>query len=320
MAIPTISSITPATGVTTGEIFVELVGTNMRLAPAPPTSGRGGPLPRTVDITFDGIVGTDVTVRPDPSNPPDGTIVTCRTPAHAPGTTTLVLKNVNDEGEPIPGEVATVVDGFTFVRPDLRSESDLERVVRTLVRAFRDQVLDNTTITVHTDFDDDPADLLHTTRIAKLPALVLFGPDLAENRFYALNGTTSVGGGDAPGLPFAQKRAPFTVDLRFLLVGIDELQRRLQGLMRQCVLFMHKTKFLPVPRDALDPSLGTVRYELDFQPDGLFEMQTRISNSNIRHFEGSIVVRGVDIDEDDGITVRVGRTSGAPELTLEPGV
>jgi len=310
MAVPTITTRTPAAGLTSGRTFVTLVGTGMRLPPPPPPSGpTSGVLPVTVDVLFGALRASRVSVRDDPANPPDGTIVTCLSPPQAPGTVDLTLRNLDDDGNPIAGEEITLAAAFTYERASLTRESALTRLVRTLLRSLKAQVLENLSLTVHTDFDDATGDQLHVAAVSKLPALVIVGPELDENRFYSLNELAEDGGGDAVGLPFTLRRVPYTVDLTFQLVGMSEHTVELLNLMRLCTTYFHKNKVLEMDRDPDDPSKGRVAYEMDFVAGGQFKVESRPSDSNVRHFAGTFVIRGFDIDEPEGVVVEEGRTN-----------
>lgn len=322
MAIPTITSITPPRGPSTGQTLITIVGRGMRLPPPPPPTGpTGGRLPATVEVVV-GYLGADrVAVREDPADPPGGTIVTCLTPPGEPGAAALTLRNLDGAGQPIAGEEATVPAGFVYERPDLAAESDLAHLVRTLLRALKAQVLENTSLTVHTDFglalEDAPDAGLDVAALAQLPALVLAGPDLSENRFYSLNEQPHRGGGDAPGLPFHVQRVPYTVDVGFTLIGASDHTLELLNLMTLCTRFFHTNKTLRMEREPGNPAAGFVAYEMDFAPDGHFQVRSRPSESNVRHFTGQIRIRGVDLDEPGGIVTGEGRTSDAPRLAAE---
>lgn len=318
MTVPTITSITPDTGLTSGRAFVTIVGAGMRLPPPPPPTGlTSGVLPVTVEVLFGGLRATKVSVRDDLANPPDGTIVTCLSPPQAPASVDVVLRNLDDAGVPIAGEEVTEPGAFSYLRTDLTRESELTRLVRTLLRALKTQVLENLNLTVHTDFDDTTGDQLHVAAVSKLPALVIVGPELDENRFYSLNDLTEVGGGDAVGLPFTVRRVPYTVDLTFQLIGMSEHTVELINLMRLCTTFFHKNKRLEMDRDASDPSQGRVAYEMDFISGGQLKVESRPNESNVRHFAGTFVIRGFDIDEPEGVVVDEGRTNQPVVATTE---
>lgn len=317
MGIPSITSIEPAVGLTSGQTFVSIIGTNMRLPPEPPAVGpTDGVLPVTAEALFGGEKAARVAVRNDPTNPPDGTILMCLTPPHAPGAFDVTIRNLDAAGEPIAGEEAVSPAAFTFQRADLTVESDLTRLVRTLLRAIKAQVLQNLSITVHTDFDDTPEDGLQITTVSQLPALVLVGPELEENRFYSLNEAPEDGGGDGPVLPFTTRRVPYTVDLTFELIGMSSHTVELLNFMNECTKFFHNNKSVGMDRDPWDPTKGRVAFEMDYAPGGQFKIHNRPNESNVRHFTGSFVVRGFDLDESQGVVVEEARTTESVTLDI----
>jgi hypothetical protein len=312
MAIPTITSIQPMRGPASGQTLLTIAGTGMRLPPPPPASGPTmGALPQAAAIRISGLPATRVLVREDAG----GTIATCLTPPGAPGPADILLQNLDGAGQPISGEAVLLPGAFTYERAALATESSLTRLVRTLLRALKAQVIENVNLTVHTDFDSSPEDGLHLAAVARLPALVLAGPELRQNRAYSMNQQPVRALRDAEG--FAVYRVPYTVDVGFTLIGITDRTAELLNLMSLCTLFLHKNKHLAVPRDPNAPDAGHVAYEMDFAPGGQFQVRSQPSESNVRHFAGELVIRGFDIDEPQGIPIEHGRASSAIELNAE---
>jgi hypothetical protein len=311
MATPTITSIQPAHGPSSGQTLLMIAGTGMRLPPAPPANGpTAGGLPQTVAIRIGGMPATRVLVREA-----GGTIATCLTPPGTPGPADILLQNLDGAGEPIAGEAVLLPSAFTYERPALATESSLTRLIRTLLRALKAQVIENVNLTVHTDFDASPEDGLHLAAVARLPALVLAGPELRQNRAYSMNQQPVRALRDAEG--FAVHRVPYTVDVGFTLIGITDRTAELINLMNLCTLFLHKNKHLVMARDPNDPDAGHVAYEMDFAPGGQFQVRSQPNESNVRHFVGELVIRGFDIDEPQGIPIEHVRMSSAVELNLD---
>jgi hypothetical protein len=309
MATPTISSIQPAQGPSSGQTLITIAGTGMRLPPPPPANGpTAGGLPQTVAIRISAMPATRVLVREDAG----ATIATCLTPPGTPGPADVLLQNLDNAGQPIAGEAVLLPGAFTYERPALATESSLTRLVRTLLRALKAQVFENVNLTVHTDFDAAPEDGLHLAAVARLPALVLAGPELRQNRAYSLNQQPVRALRDGEG--FAVHRVPYTVDVGFTLIGITERTAELLNLMSLCTLFLHKNKHLLMAREPQDPAAGHVAYEMDFAPGGQFQVRSQPNESNVRHFVGELVIRGFDIDEPQGIPIEHGRASSAIKL------
>jgi hypothetical protein len=310
MAIPTITSIQPAHGPSSGQTLLTITGTGMRLPPQPPagrpTTGR---LPQTVEIRIGAMPATRVLVREDVTIP-DGTIATCLTPASAPGPADIVIQNLDGAGQPIAGEAVVLPGAFTYERTALSTESSLTRLVRTLLRTLKAQVIENVNLTVHTDFDAAPENGLHLAAVARLPALVLAGPELRQSRTYSINQQPVRALRDG----LALHRVPYTVDVGFTLIGITDRTAELLNLMSLCTLFLHKNKHLVMARDPQDPDAGHVAYEMDFAAGGQFQVRSQPNESNVRHFVGELVIRGFDIDEPHGIAIEHVHASSVIEL------
>jgi hypothetical protein len=89
---------------------------------------------------------------------------------------------------------------------------------------------------VNTDYDEAPGDGLSITHLASLPAIVLSGPDLLENRFYSTNEDKldPIGGG----LSFV-KREPRTVDVTFDIMVISNSTNEILNLIHVLTEFIH---------------------------------------------------------------------------------
>jgi hypothetical protein len=261
--------------------------------PAPP-SASDAPLPAprpTVEVLVGGRLADDIRVI-------DAGRLSFLSPTGEPAAADLVVRNLADEGAPIPGEEATAPGAFTFVRPGLVPESDLTRLVRTIMRELKRQVLPEVSLTVQTDFDAETGDELHLAQLAKLPALVLVGPELAENRFFSLNQLPEAASGPDD---FARRRVPYTVDVAFTLIGVSDHTTELLNLMAATELFFHRNQYLEMERDPASPGAGVVRYEMDIGPGGDLKVTSQPNESNVRSFSGSFVVRGFDLEDLTGM-------------------
>lgn len=310
MPAPTITSLTPASGPTGGRTLVEVAGSGFRLPPPPPPSGSTLPPKPTVQILIGGRDATAVRVRASDR-------LTFISPIGDAGAADVVLRNLDDDGAPISGEDVTLAGGFLYRMPELAAESDLARLVRTLLRELKRQVLPNVSLTVQTDFDAQTGDELHIAELASLPAIVLVGPELREDRFYSMNQLPEVAG--APGTVL-RRRVPYTVDLAFTLVGASDHTVELLNLMAATELFFHKNKFLEMPRDLANRAGDHVRYEMDFAPDGDLRVTSQPNDSNVRSFSGSFVVRGFDLEDLAGVPgdAITEQTAPADEIVIAP--
>ena len=94
--------------------------------------------------------------------------------------------------------------------------------------------------------------------MASLPALVLSGPKITENRFYALNeGREDVVPGPA-GPELARHRPTYTVDLAFTITAVSDHTVELLNLMAAVGTFLNRNRWIELPRNPDDSALGTV--------------------------------------------------------------
>lgn len=316
MSVPTITTIAPETGPTGGWSLIEIAGTNFRLPTSPPPAGPVPPRPQSVQVLF----GTTAAMRVDVLST---TRLRALTPIHDVGIVSVTVRNIYDSGLPIPSETVTKANAFTFQRPVLTVESDLARLVRGLIQELRRQIILGIGPLVHTDFDSTPSDGLNVTECAKLPTIVVTGPDVAENRFFSINEPQEYLTGDAV---FSRARVPQTVDLTFQFVAASDSAVELLNLEHATLQFFQRTKWVYMLRNAVDPTLGAVRYELTMTSP--FKAASLPNESNLRQFNGEFVVRGFDVEgisgvlddayfdrgcqvADDGIIITTERTGGS---------
>lgn len=315
MAVPSIVRILPVgfdvadavEGPVAGGQTIEIYGDGFRLPNTAPVDVTVGdvvesPALPSVRVTFGGVAAPVASAvasnRLVVVTPPSPVTLTTEDPVHGTqwgvGTVDVVIENVDDAGDPIAGESVTAVDGYTYrgVKLDSATESDLARLVRTLLLELNRRVLSNVMLTVDVDFDSDTSTAL--VDIAKLPALVLQGPRLAENRFYSLNGRRASDG--------YLHRKVHTVDLAFDLVGISNHPVESLNLMALCTEFVESMPFISMARDPSDSAQGEVQYEFDFDGFSGFELANRPNADSLHTFSGSLRIRGFDFEGFAGFT------------------
>ncbi|MBL9023822.1 MAG: IPT/TIG domain-containing protein, partial [Myxococcales bacterium] len=252
MALPTLSSVQPTTGPSSGGDLVRLVGTDFA---------------DRVRVLFGGVAAEAPSVRDEAGL----RLVDLRTPVHAPGVVGVELQNLDAAGVPVPGESVVLVGAYRFARPTVAREADLTRVVRQLLRELKRQVLANVSATVSVDYDDTTLDGLNLIAMAKVPSLVLSGPTLRPNRFYSANVAHEDVVDGIAGPELARRKPPYTVDLVFTLTAASERTAELFNLMAVVATFLNRNRWLELQRDPADASRGSVRWELD--ADGEFRTQ-----------------------------------------------
>ncbi len=294
MAVPLIVSIVPATGPTGGRSLVEIRANNLRTAPDAPSTGlTDGILQQTVEVLFGTEPATAVKVYSQGR-------LTCLAPGNDPGATDVTVSNLDDLGVVIPGETVTRTDGYEYQRPDLLVESDFTRLIRTLIRQLKREIVAEVSLTTHTDFDDETEDALNIVGIASLPGLILIGPEVVENRFFSTNQREEIDNGDGT---FSIRRVPYTVDVQFEIVGVADRTTQMANLLAATIQFMNRHKTFSMDRDPDDLNAGQIAYEMDFaSPGGEPSTTSRLNNSNVRSFSGTLVIRGFNIEDLAGVT------------------
>jgi hypothetical protein len=293
VAVPTISTITPNLGHSGGQTLIEIDGTGFALPPAPPSVGVA-PVPfPSVSVSIGGRMATQVAVV-------SSSLIYCLTPKGDPGAPVdVVLWNNDATGTLIPGEVVTAVAAYTFQRPDLTEESELARVVRAFIQEVKRQVHPNVSFSTHTDYDGDTGDLLNLAYVESMPAIILGNLDVPEDRIHAVNAPQEFTSGSGN---FITRRPPVVVDVTMTLVGVTDNPITILNLMQAVRMFFKKNAWLELDRDATDATLGSVKYELDWSFAGGVAVSHQGDNSNVESFGGSVVIRGVLLEDMPGIS------------------
>jgi hypothetical protein len=283
MAIPVISSISPATGPTAGGDLARVTGVNFAAQ---------------IEVFLGDAEATVISVREESGN----SIADIRTPSRIAGTVDLVVRNLDATGVLVLGEEAVLTAAYRFLAPQIIREANLTRLVRGLLRELKKQILANASMTVSVDYDDTAIDGLNVVALSRLPSVVLSGPKVSENRFFSSNTSHEdvVPGSSGPEL--RRRRPPFTVDLSFTITAASDRTVELLNLMAAVATFLNRNRWFELPRNPEDADAGTVRWEMD--PEGDF--QTQLDGSDdVRAFSCGFVVRGFDIDE--GLPLDLGK-------------
>lgn len=323
MAVPTITTVTPATGPSMGGNMVEIVGTNFRLPDPPPATGPAPPLTETVLVEFGGVPATRTyvvtTTRlfvPAPKFP----LVAANGQPLVNALVAVEVTNLDNNELPIPGETVSAVDSYTYARPDISAEnqSDFTRLVRTLLRLLKSEVIPNVTLEIDTDYDED----LTTPQKdhGDLPGISVIGPELSENTFFR-NNTNPADIALPVNGEFIVRRRDHTVDLGFDIVGYSDNEVEFLNLMALAEEWKDRNQTLCMPCDPDDLSLGDLCYEFVFIPDGQFKVEKQAGialNSNLKVFKGQVLIVGFNFAGLPGVVRDKG--AGVAAEVAEDGV
>lgn len=290
MAVPTITTCSPVSGPAGGRQFVQITGTNFRTPNAPPVSGPADAPEDTMTVTFGGLAATSIAVVSAVS-------LFCLTPVNPElGAVDVVVQNLDDDGDAIAGETATLASGYTYALTKLAERSDLERVEDALIVAIATQICPEAMFTVDTDYDSDNADGLHIPDNTKLPAIVLIGPEMDDAFEFGGNLHTAEAVTDDDGdITHYNNRVPaIPVDLEYQVVVLAGSRRAFLRLMVDAKEFTRRMPKLSVDRDGSDPSVGQIEFHLQITDS---PRSTIVPNlSNIRTFAFGLSIRGVPLE------------------------
>lgn len=280
----TVTSITPTTTASAGKSVVEIIGTGFRLpTPAPATST--GPLPPpapSVRVYF----GTELAGRVRVIST---TRLLVTTPSVDPGLVAVRVVNIDDFGAPL--EEGTLVAAITFRLPDLVTQkSDLSRIVRTIIRELKKQIVPNVVLSVAVDWDDTPGLAIRETGLATVPGLSLAGPSIRRSDATMMQTSptyTEVTAGAS------ESRTPKTRDLVFSIVAIADKYNTTLNLVQAVESFFVHNTTLYVLRDPDLPEAGYVEYELVLEEDLVIDSSP--NPESIYSGSGSFVIKAVDI-------------------------
>jgi hypothetical protein len=297
MAAPTITSITPSTVWTGGQLVI-VRGTNFRL-PSPP-SPTNGPLPDpipTVAVTVEARAATQVEVL-------SSTVLSCHLPEHDPsrlddGTVVpaaLTVTNLDDAGAPIAGESRTSPAAVTYARPDLAIENDGGRVERAFLRMLKRRIVDNVVkLAISPDFGDAP---FAVTRLANPPGLVVTGPRCREDRPHFNTHTPIAVPSQLGGGLVDIKAPPMAVALEYSIAGYTNSGAQNTSLMLLTRKVLDLFTYLEVQRDANDASKGTIRYQVIVPADSEARDTSTPNQDGNHSFDGlTVVIHGVGLED-----------------------
>jgi hypothetical protein len=279
MAVPEIVTVFPSEIRTLGPGLFEIYGHNFRTPATPAVDLIPVPEhPPTVEVLVDGVLALNVDVASD------GHLVVLA-PPHAEGDVDVTVRNIDNDGDPIVGEIDTKTEAIRYLYPGLQTDIDLVKLTEGFVLEIRKQVHPNVTNLPHTDYDQSPYKLRF---IAELPAIIVTGPELLENALSTVSGDRYV---NDDGETFTVQRQPRTVDVGFEITGISDNTRELLNLMELVEQFFHQNRTLSFT----DVYGDSAELEIDFQTAGDLRVTSRSNEDNIRQFRGSVVVREFNV-------------------------
>lgn len=318
MAVPTVTSVTPAGGATRGRGVVAIEGTGFRLPPLPPLTGYiGGQYPLSVEVEIGGEVCAEAqaaTAELIYAQVPEWR----GDPADLPAALDVTVRNVDASGTPIVGEEATLSEGYTVEHPELPKECYLQRAVRALLALFKRHVIANAHVTVKRDYVADPTELERLQ--ASLPVLHLVGPQTPQNRMYSVNREPAeVDPDDADA--FLRTAVPVTEDVAFEVQAWARTQREIYSIGTAIMLLFRDVVSLRVDNVGGDPSKGYKEYEVGVPFHGHPVYNTAANKDDLTSLRAQVEIKGVHLDDEAGTVVergwRITANDGEPTVDAQ---
>lgn len=280
MAVPTIDSLTPATGLTGGGELISIAGTGF--ASRIEVSIGGTSSRRIVGVTS------------------LGDLAIFEAPPGDAGAADVVLQNLDSAGDPVPGESVTLAGGYAYTLPDLVPDSGITQITDYMLRRLRRLVPDGHSgpDSIAVDYDDAPGDGLRVLSLSKVPGLSLTGPRLEVNRVYRRPDRRyeDIGGGDS------RVRGPsIAYDLIYGLTMATRHPRQLGNLMSAVIGDLHRGGRLRIGSLSWLLNVGDVRSS---QPrDGVYVASADLRVVGFTVDEGVELSRASILDNDPEVTV-----------------
>jgi hypothetical protein len=172
MAVPTITTVSPATGPAAGGNIVTITGTNFKI-PVLAYSVPQAALAPTVQVLVNGRAARRVDAMSSTQLRvliPRLWHVDPRVDAFSP--VNIVVSNIDSDGDVIPGETVTKTAAYTYARWDLGAPAKtppLDRLAQELMWALKIEIEKQTYRTVHVDYGEEGSAVV--IDLAKVPSI-----------------------------------------------------------------------------------------------------------------------------------------------------
>jgi hypothetical protein len=281
---PTLSSISPNTGLPVGDDFVQIVGANFNL------KAQG-----SVKVTFGtapavrvGVVSPTLVFAVAPPGDPDAGV--------PPNVGKVDVKVENFDTNGVSQGSATLPKAYRYKRPRIDYPSDfsnhpaLDLVRRALVAEFQRAVIKNVRSDVHPEYASAAAASDGTTDLASLPSLKIVGPRIRDDYMRSNPEPTVV---DVGGGSFATMFAARAVELEYTIVGVGRDPTEAAHLWSECKRYFQHVDFLNVPIPS--SKLGAETAALELEPDWtrLGEFRGKMTQQGVAQFNMVFHVRGL---------------------------
>lgn len=311
MAVPTITAVSPSSGHTLGLDVVKITGTDFRLPPAI-VGYDPGDAQQTIKVTFGGVDSTKAHAITATSGYATVPSWTGPDTAATPYSVDVRVANLDNDGDEISGENATLSNGYSYIRTTLTTQVIVQRVTKTLIQYLRRFVHPNVVLTTSSMYDDSTADDTDRIKAAGLPLVKVIGPVETENKRMTSHSEDEEDDADIAS-EFTRKHPVRSVDLDYNIQVFSDDRHvgsvyTLANAVTDCIW---KKGYLTVAVDPDDSTLGNyelpwaITSEADYDMgDDLDGLRKASISCEIREVpkddpSGTIIERGTDLGGDD---------------------
>lgn len=264
MAIPTIASITPTSGLTVGKQVIEITGTNFRTFSVVPTVPQAEAV-SSVRVLFgtiqapyaEAVSSTLIRVQvPDYREDPNlaAGLIDAEISRVSFSPVGITVKNVNAAGADIVGETATLAAAYTYQQPLIRlpaGDPPILQVYREFLRSLKRCIVSRVAEGTHTDFAIEGATFSQLSEHPSIGVKLTVQRDAEyghyDNEKEYIETATDVWD------EYAMKR---TVMLQCQLTISAMHEREVQHMLDQLIELPLRMPWLKVPRDINLPGSG----------------------------------------------------------------
>lgn len=336
MGVPTITGISPSSGLTRGRNMIEITGTNFSMPPEDPVDSSGSAF-QSIKVMFGSL-----------QSPSAYAITTTRAIATVPTYTEdeigehgvsvrLALYNLDDDGVEIPGEL-TFFDTYTYKRPLFTDMQVGEYVIGRFIKYLRRHVHPNVWVTMgrsYTDIENqvegwghfpwehpEGDELYNIIKQAELPLIWINGFDYEDDPLSQDMGNEEV---DISSTEFNEYRPGRAVSISMpsiMIFSRAEHAREIVALAQAVI-----NAFRDVPHLACDPHTFDVaspgyNYPLLIPDDGMPSFNIGPSNDGLKSCSMAAVIEEVNLTDLSGTLIDIGWTvedEDSPEIILVRG-
>jgi hypothetical protein len=321
MAVPTITNITPDSGLTRGLNQVEITGTNFSLAPEDPVDSSGSAF-QSVKVLFGAL-----------QSPAAFAITTTRVVATVPtyignsmgesgDAVDVTLHNLDEYGDEIPTEFVVSADAYTYKRPLFTDMQVGEYVISQFVKYLRRHVHPNVWITMGRSYSEGDEQLLDVIKKATLPLIWINGVDYEDDNLAQGMGAEEV---DVTATDFREYRVGRAVTIQMPSVMIfsrAEHSREIFALAQAVINAFRDVPHLSCDPHTFDVASTVYNYPLSIPADGMPSFDLGPENDGLKSCSMSMAIEEVNLTDLAGTLTDVGWTvedADSPEIILTTG-